>query len=92
VQVVSLVVSVLHELEGLEMGTRDVEALKEEGSRLNAPNYGVSGDGGGLRGSCFAEAFLASLVGDGGVFEGPFSSRMSGIAGMRGEILVPRLT
>ena len=32
VQVVSLVVSVLHELEGLEVGTRRVEALEEESS------------------------------------------------------------
>jgi hypothetical protein len=48
VQVVSLVVSVLHELEGLEVGTRRVEALEEESSRLDAPDDGVAGYGGGL--------------------------------------------
>jgi hypothetical protein len=55
--------------------------LEEESAGFDTANYEIAGDGGGLRGTCLAEAFLAGLVGDGGVLEGPFSTRRLGIAG-----------
>ena len=70
---IALVVSVLDELEGLQVGAGDVESLEEEGAGLDAADYGVAGYGGGLRGSGLAEAFLSCLVGDSGVGEGAFS-------------------
>jgi hypothetical protein len=71
--VVSLVVAVLHELEGLEVRAGRVEALEKESARLDASDNGVAGYGGGLRGSCLTEAFAPRFVGDGGVGEGSFS-------------------
>lgn len=79
-QVVSLVVSVLHELEGLEVGTRDVEALEEEGSGLDTADYRIPSDGSGLRCSSLAETFLASFVSDGGVLECSLSASLLAMA------------
>lgn len=76
-QVVSFVVSILHELEGFEVGPWDIEALEGEGAGLDAADYGVAGDGGGLRSSCLAEAFFAGFIGNSGMFEGAFSLGLS---------------
>ncbi len=81
---IALVVSVLDELEGLQVGARGVESLEEEGAGFDAADYGVASYGGGLRGSGLAEAFLACLVGDGGVGEGAFSGGLLVLGGGEG--------
>jgi hypothetical protein len=73
---VSLVVAILDELKGLEVGTWDIEALEKEGSGFDAANYRIAGDGSGLRCSRLAQTFLASFVSNGGVLKGAFSTNL----------------
>lgn len=70
---VSLVVTVLHELQRFEVGPMCVEALEEERAGLDTANDGIASYGGGLRCSGLAQAFLSGFVGDEGLLECAFS-------------------
>ena len=51
VVVVAFCWGVFDELEGLEVGSGGVVSLEGEGAVFDAPDYCVSGDGGGLGGA-----------------------------------------
>lgn len=71
--VVGLAAGVLHELQGLEVRARHVKTLEREGACLDAADYGVAGNAGGLGGTGLAEALSSGLVSDGGLGEGAFA-------------------